>query len=54
MNLVNNIEAFTNVLGAKNPDIVFGFASVNWKSNDERDKFIGELIKLNGNQKIGE
>lgn len=54
MNLVDNIAAFTNVLGTKNPDIVFGFASVEWKSAEERNQFIGELIKLNGNKKIGE
>jgi hypothetical protein len=54
MSLVNNIEAFTNVLGAKNPDIVFGFASIDWKNPDERDQFISELVKLNDNKKIGE
>ena len=54
MNLVDNITAFTNVLGTKNPDIVFGFANLNWKNEDERNGFIDELVKLNGNKKIGE
>jgi hypothetical protein len=54
MNIADNISAFTNVIGAKNPDIVFGFASIDWNSKEERNNFINELVKLNGNKKIGD
>jgi hypothetical protein len=53
MSLVNNISAFTNALGADHPDIVFSFASMDWKSEDDRNQFIDELVALNNNQKIG-
>lgn len=54
MNLVDNISAFTNVIGPKFPDVVFGFASIDWKSEEDRNQFISELVSLNDNQKIGE
>lgn len=54
MSLVNHISAFTNVLGADNPEIVFAFASVPWKSDQDRNQFINELIQLNDNKKIGD
>ena len=54
MNLVDNIAAFTNVLGTRNPDVVFGFATIPWESVDSRNKFIGELLQLNDNKKIGD
>lgn len=53
MDLVNHIAAFTNVLGADHPEIVFGFASADWKSEEDRNQFIDELMSLNNNQKIG-
>jgi hypothetical protein len=54
MSLENHIAAFTNVLGSQHPDIVFGFASIDWASDDQRNQFINELITLNDNKKIGE
>jgi hypothetical protein len=53
MSLVNHISAFTNALGADHPDIVFSFASMNWKTDEDRNQFIDELIALNDNKKIG-
>lgn len=54
MNLEDNIVAFSNAISPKFPDVVFGFASIEWQDKESRNKFIGELIKLNGNKKIGE
>jgi hypothetical protein len=54
MSLVNHIAAFTNVLGTQHPDIVFGFASIDWQSDEDRNQFINELVSLNNNQKIGD
>lgn len=54
MDLVNNIAAFTNIIGSEHPDIVFAFASADWQSEDERNNFITELLALNDNKKIGE
>jgi hypothetical protein len=54
MSLVNHIAAFTNVLGTEHPDIVFGFASIDWQNDEDRNQFINELVALNNNQKIGE
>jgi hypothetical protein len=54
MSLVNHIAAFTNVLGTRHPDIVFGFASIDWQSDEDRNQFINELVSLNNNQKIGD
>jgi hypothetical protein len=53
MSLVNNIAAFTNIIGTEHPDIVFAFASADWQNDDERNKFISELLELNDNKKIG-
>ena len=54
MSLVNHISAFTNILGPQFPDIVFAFASADWQSDDDRNKFINELLELNDNKKIGD
>lgn len=53
MSLVNHIAAFTNALGADHPEIVFGFASMDWQTDDDRNRFIDELIALNNGKKIG-
>lgn len=53
MSLVNHISAFTNALGADHPDIVFSFASMDWKTDQDRNDFIQELLSINDNKKIG-
>lgn len=53
MGLVNHISAFTNALGADHPDIVFGFASMDWKNDQDRNDFIEELLSMNDNKKVG-
>lgn len=53
MNLSENIAAFTNAIGSENPDVVFGLANIDWNSEDDRNSFIHELVKLNNNQRIG-
>lgn len=54
MKLVDHISAFTNALGSDHPEIVFGFASMDWKSDQDRNEFINELYSLNDNKRIGE
>ena len=54
MSLVKNVAAFTNIIGTQNPEVVFALASVDWQNDDERNKFISELLELNDNQKIGD
>jgi hypothetical protein len=53
MSLQDNIVAFVNVLGMENADIVFPFANIQWESDADRNKFISQIININGNQKIG-
>jgi hypothetical protein len=53
MSLVNHISAFTNALGAENPEIVFSFASMDWKTDQDRNDFIEELLSMNDNKKVG-
>lgn len=54
MNLARNIAAFTNMFGARNAEVLFPFALVNWESEDDRNQFLNELMYLNGGQRIGE
>lgn len=46
MRLANNIAAFVNVLGTDYPGLVFELASIPWKSDEDRDKFIYEVATL--------
>ena len=54
MSSVNHIAAFANVIGVRNPEVVFPFATIDWQSDHDRNQFINELVQLNDNQKIGE
>lgn len=46
--LVNDIAAFTNVLGVTEPDLVWYLANVEWESDSERNAFIDEIAKFQG------
>jgi len=46
--LMNDIAAFTNVLGTKDPDLVWTLATIPWESDADRDNFIGQIGLLDG------
>ena len=54
MILARNVAAFTNMFGVKNADIVMPFSVINWETEDERDKFLTELLYLNNGYKVGD
>jgi hypothetical protein len=50
MLLVNNITSFLNVFGVEEPDLVMTLATMPWKSEDDRDGFINEIVAMNNGQ----
>lgn len=46
--LMEDIAAFTNVLGVSNPDLIWSLATVPWKSQSDRDMFIAEVGNMTG------
>jgi len=42
--LKDNIAAVTEAIGMKSVGTVWGLANVNWKTREERDQFLSELI----------
>lgn len=53
MAIDKHIAAFSHAMGFGNPEIVFALATVPWENKEDRNKFIGELIKLNDGQLLG-
>ena len=53
MALDKDIAAFTNVMGLSNPEVVLAFALIPWDNADDRNKFINELVDMNGGKLIG-
>lgn len=54
MNFQENVAAFVNVFGVENSEVAFPFGLVDWESADDRNKFIGQILELNNNEKIGD
>lgn len=52
MFLARNIAAFSNLFGNDDPDLVMSFALIPWKSEDERNGFINELVSMNNGNLI--
>jgi hypothetical protein len=50
MLLVNNITSFLNVFGVEEPDLVMTLATMPWRSEDDRDGFINEIVAMNNGQ----
>jgi|688.fasta_scaffold928069_2 hypothetical protein len=50
MLLVNNVTSFLNVFGVEEPDLVMTLATMPWKSEDDRDGFINEIVAMNNGQ----
>jgi hypothetical protein len=50
MLLVNNVTSFLNVFGVEEPDLVMTLATMPWKSEDDRDGFINEIVSMNNGQ----
>lgn len=50
MLLVNNITSFLNVFGIEEPDLVMTLATMPWKSEDDRDGFINEIVSMNNGE----
>jgi hypothetical protein len=50
MLLVNNITSFLNVFGVEEPDLVMTLATMPWKSEDDRDGFINEIVAMNNGE----
>jgi len=50
MLLVNNITSFLNVFGIEEPDLVMTLATMPWKSEDDRDGFINEIVAMNNGE----
>jgi hypothetical protein len=50
MLLVNNITSFLNVFGIEEPDLVMTLATMPWRSEDDRDGFINEIVAMNNGQ----
>jgi hypothetical protein len=50
MLLVNNITSFLNVFGVEEPDLVMTLATMPWKSEDDRDGFINEIVSMNNGE----
>ena len=46
--LMNDIAVFTNVLGVKNPDLVWMLATVPWESDSDRNMFVAEIANFQG------
>jgi hypothetical protein len=47
MQLARDIAAFTNVFGVEDADFVMTMATIPWKSEDDRNGFINEIIEIN-------
>lgn len=47
MKLANDIAAFVNLLGVRDPDLVVSLATIQWESDKERNGFINELVDIN-------
>jgi hypothetical protein len=54
MFLAKNIAAFVNVFGPEDPDLVMSMAAIPWKSEDDRNGFINELIAMNNGDLLKE
>ena len=50
MLLVNNITSFLNVFGVEEPDLVMTLATMPWRSEDDRDGFINEIVAMNNGE----
>jgi len=50
MLLVNNVTSFLNVFGVEEPDLVMTLATMPWRSEDDRDGFINEIVAMNNGQ----
>lgn len=53
MKLQEDIAAFVNVFGMENFDVAVPLAFIPWKSDDDRNKFIAQLVEINNGKKIG-
>ena len=53
MKLANNIAAFVNFFGVKDPDLVMSFSLIPWESDDDRNAFLNELVDINNGNLIG-
>lgn len=53
MILAKNIAAFTNMFGEHNADVIMPFSLVDWETEDDRNKFLTELLVMNNGYKIG-
>lgn len=47
MLLMRNVTAFVNAFGVEDADLVVTLATIPWKSEDERDGFINEIVSIN-------
>ena len=53
MAVQNDIQAFVNVFGVENFDVAIPLAMIPWKSDNERNAFISQLVDINNGKKIG-
>jgi hypothetical protein len=53
MLLAKHIAAFTNAFGEQNAEVILPFSAIDWKSEDDRNQFLNELVTLNDGQPIG-
>lgn len=52
MLLERNITAFVNAFGIEDPDLIVTLATMPWKSEDERNGFINEIVSINNGELI--
>lgn len=46
---INNVEAFVNVLGPLDAPLVMDLAQIPWITSGQRDQFIADITRRDGN-----